>query len=63
MVCRVEREDFRAAGDADDAVDGAKICGKSAVVGRGTNDEFGETLDSVWWFRGEEGSQGGFDGV
>ena len=50
MVCRVEREDFRAASDADDPVDGAKVCGKSAVVGRRTNDEFCETLDSVWWF-------------
>lgn len=38
MMCRVEGEDFRAAGDADDAVDGAKICGKSAVVGSGADD-------------------------
>jgi hypothetical protein len=45
-----KRKDVCGAGDGDDAVDGAQPGRERFVVFCGAEDEFGESLDCMWWF-------------
>ena len=56
-------EDVCAASDGHDAINGAQVSGKGAIVGIRTKDEFRESLDCMRWFRCEIGSHSRSNGV
>lgn len=52
-----KRENGGRTGDGDDAVEGAEVGRKGAVVLRWVEDELGQPLGCMWWRSGERGGE------